>query len=52
MGRTNDAKHVLKIISLNDAKAECSCGWYYMTTGPLTKEAIKQMHDAHKGGKR
>ncbi len=52
MGRTNDAKHVLNIISLHDAKAECSCGWYFMAPGPRTREEIIYLHDAHKEGKR
>ena len=34
----------LKIISLHDAKAECSCGWYYSFTGEMTAREIKNQH--------
>lgn len=38
-------KHKLNIISLNDAQAECSCGWYFCATGQRTKERIIMIHN-------
>ncbi len=34
----------LKIISLHDAKAECSCGWYMSFTGKMTTREIYNEH--------
>lgn len=35
-------RHMLNIISLHDAQAECPCGWSYVHTGALTKEQIEE----------
>lgn len=41
-------KHKLIIKSLNDAQAECSCcGWYFCSTGELTKKEIKKEFKKH-----
>lgn len=40
-------KHILKIISLHDAMAECSCGWNMSFTGKMTREQIQSEHLKH-----
>jgi hypothetical protein len=41
-------EHELKILSLHDAQAWCSCGkWAYIRTGPATREQIKLEHATH-----
>lgn len=42
-------KHKFNIISLNDAQAECSCGWYFCATGSRTKEDIIRLHNLTRG---
>lgn len=39
-------KHNLKIHSLNDPKAECSCGFYFVGTSEETKQEIEKLHDS------
>ena len=41
------AKHTLKIKSLYDAMAECSCGWHYVFTGERTSDQIKDEYYKH-----
>lgn len=42
-------QHKLRIISLNDGQAECTCGnWYICYTGELTKKEIKKEYKLHK----
>lgn len=40
-------KHKLTIMSLHDAQAECSCGWYFVSTGEKTKEEIQEEYVKH-----
>ena len=42
-------KHELKIVSLHDAQAECSCGWNMTCTGEMTKEEIEASYETHIG---
>jgi len=40
--------HVLRIISLFDAQAECSCGgWYYASPGQKTRKEIQEQFNLH-----
>ena len=40
--------HRLRVISLHDAQAECSCGgWHYMFTGSRTREQVKAAFRQH-----
>jgi hypothetical protein len=40
--------HTLKIISLHDAQAKCSCDkWYFARTGAATKAEIKKEFRLH-----
>ena len=41
-------EHRLKIKSLHDAQAECSCGWRMVHTGSMTKEDILKEYKRHK----
>lgn len=43
-------KHDLKIISTNDAQAECDCGFYLVATGERTSEEIKELHNRYAEG--
>lgn len=41
-------RHVLKVISLHDAHAECSCGgWSYAFTGERTRAQVEAHHALH-----
>lgn len=40
-------EHNLNIISLNDGKAECTCGFYFVTVGEVTKEEIEVLHNGN-----
>jgi hypothetical protein len=41
-------EHQLKITSLHDALAECSCGgWSMASTGARTKDEIETEHERH-----
>ena len=42
-----ERQHIIKIISLNDAQAECSCGWRYSFTGALTRQQIRSEWRRH-----
>ena len=40
--------HTLKVLSLHDAAAECSCGgWVYACTGEQTRRHIEEEHERH-----
>lgn len=36
-----EKQHKLKIISLYDGQATCSCNWYFAQTGPVMREAVE-----------
>ncbi|TAL62107.1 MAG: hypothetical protein EPN88_13900 [Bacteroidetes bacterium] len=40
-------KHKLHIISLHDAMAECTCGWWFVSTRKMTKETINEEYILH-----
>lgn len=41
-------QHTLKINSLHDGMAECSCGgWHYIGIGEKSREEIQEWHDKH-----
>lgn len=40
--------HILKIICLHDAQAECSCGWSITCTEERAKAYIVKEHERHK----
>lgn len=39
-------QHNLQINSLNDASADCSCGFHFVTAGESTAEDIQKIHDS------
>ena len=40
-------KHELKIQSLNDAQADCVCGWHYVFTGERTRAEVEAEYKKH-----
>lgn len=40
-------EHELKIKSLHDAMADCTCGWHYVGTGERTREEIEKLYWQH-----
>ena len=47
MIQRRELNHTLKVISLHDAQAECSCGWMYGFTGELSNEQIVVEWEKH-----
>ena len=44
-------KHELKILSLHDAQAGCTCGkWEFVFTGSMTRDRIRIEWRKHKKG--
>jgi hypothetical protein len=47
-----EPQHTLTILSLHDARAECSCGnWHYCATGEMTEQHIREEHHRHLEGR-
>lgn len=42
-----ESRHKLKIVSLSDAQADCSCGWHFCRTGEATKKEIQEEFNRH-----